>query len=88
MECLVCGQDSVSINNVNKYCWNHYQIYDMLLKLYHDTFESNKTFSWKDYLLKTLEIELPIPGWKQSLTDHEGKPLDMVASVAKAELRL
>ena len=52
MKCLVCGQDSVSINNVNKYCWNHYQIYDMLLKLYHDVFESNQTFSWKELFVK------------------------------------
>jgi hypothetical protein len=87
MECLVKdGKNAVNINGVGKYCYEDYQIYDSLQKLYNEVNKTEGSLSWKDYLTKTLDPNNKEP-WKISLVDATtGRTLDSVAKVAKAEL--
>ena len=41
MKCIVNdGKDAVTTNDVDRYCYEHYQIYDSLLKLYQQVVKS------------------------------------------------
>jgi len=89
MKCTVNdGKDAVTMDNVDRYCYEHYQIYDSLRKLYQEVVGSNGSLSWEDYLTKVLDAQFSAP-WKTSLIDAStGKTLDIVASVGRAELDL
>ena len=91
MKCAVNdGRDSVNINNINRYCNEHYQIYDMLAKLYRAVSGSgsNGSISWREYLTRVLDNDFNAP-WKISLIDaSNGGTLDPVANVAAAELKM
>jgi hypothetical protein len=84
MKCAVNdGREAVAINNIDRYCNEHYQIYDMLKRLYPEDF-----MSWREYLSKVLDTNYNAP-WKISLIDtSNGTPLDIVARVARAELKM
>lgn len=83
MKCAVNdGREAVAINNIDRYCNEHYQIYDMLKRLYPGDF-----MPWQEYLSKVLDTNYNAP-WKISLIDaSNGSTLDIVASVARAELK-
>jgi hypothetical protein len=87
MECLVKdGKDSITLNNTSKYCYEHYQIYDSLTKLYAEVSKSHTSLSWNDFLAKVLDADYK-QGWKTPLVDSStGKTLETFANVAKAEL--
>jgi hypothetical protein len=87
MKCIVNdGRDAVSINYNNKFCYEHYQIYDTLQKLYLEVVKSNGSLSWNNYLTRVLDPQFIVP-WKSSLIDNNsGKTLDTVSSVVRAEL--
>jgi hypothetical protein len=86
MKCLVCGKDIVPMNNINKYCWEHYQIYDNLMKLYQQVFKAYGSLAWTDYLTKILDDNNK-ENWKSSLLDPSNKKtLSIVTSVARAEM--
>jgi hypothetical protein len=84
MKCAVNdGREAVAINNIDKYCNEHYQIYDTLKRLY-----PGDIMSWREYLSKVLDTNYNAP-WKISLIDaSNGSPLDIVARVARAELKM
>lgn len=87
MECLVKdGRDAITINGFNKYCYEHYQIYDSMQNLFREISKTQSSLSWKDYLKEILDTNNK-ESWKISLVDSTtGKTLDIVASVVKAEL--
>jgi hypothetical protein len=87
MECLVKDRkDAVTINGVSKYCYEHYQIYDSLQKLFKEVFQTDGSLSWKDYLTQILDVNNKAP-WKNSLIDSgSGRTLETVARVSEAEL--
>jgi hypothetical protein len=87
MECLVKdGKDATTINGLDKYCYEHYQIYDSLQKLFKEVSKSEGSLSWRDYLTEILDPNNKEP-WKMSLVDATtARTLDIVTSVAKAEL--
>ncbi|HZA06431.1 MAG TPA: hypothetical protein VE619_01900 [Nitrososphaeraceae archaeon] len=93
MKCIVNdGKDAVNINDINRYCYEHYQIYDTLLKLYHKQvdYSSNRSLSWKDFLANVLDTRFTA-SWKVSITyssSSNGNVLDIIADVAKAELSM
>ena len=59
-----------------------YQVYNMLKRLYPED-----SMSWKEYLNKVLDANFNA-SWKVSLIDaSNGKALDIVANVARAELK-
>jgi hypothetical protein len=60
----------------------HYQVYNMLKRLYPED-----SMSWKEYLNKVLDANFNA-SWKVSLIDaSNGKALDIVANVASTELK-
>jgi hypothetical protein len=86
MKCIVNdGRDAVAMNDVDRYCFEHYQIYDSLQKLYQEVVKSNGPLAWNEYLKKVLDTQFNA-AWKTPLIDASGKTLDIVASVAGAEL--
>ncbi|MGA9845819.1 MAG: hypothetical protein WBQ25_26255 [Nitrososphaeraceae archaeon] len=84
MKCAVNdGKEAVTIDKFDKYCYEHYQVYDMLKRLY-----PGDSMSWKEYLNKVLDANFNT-SWKVSLIDaSNGKILDIVANVARAELKM
>ena len=88
MKCAVKdGKEAVSVNNIDRYCYEHYQVYDSLQKLYQQLSNSNKSISWQEYLTKALDINFTAP-WKISIIDDSnGRVLPSVASVARVELK-
>jgi hypothetical protein len=85
MKCIVNdGRDAVTINDIDRYCYEHYQIYDSLQKLYQEVVKSYGRLTWNDYLKKVLDGQFKAP-WKTSLIDDSGKTLDTIASVGRAE---
>jgi hypothetical protein len=88
MKCVVKdGKEAVSVKNVDRYCYEHYQVYDSLQKLYQQLSNSNKSISWQEYLTKVLDSNFTAP-WKISIIDDSnGMVLPSVASVASAELK-
>ena len=88
MKCVVKdGKDAISLNNINKYCYEHYQVYESLQRLYQQLYSSNKSISWQDYLTKVLDSNFAAP-WKMSIIDgSNGRILPSIASVASIELR-
>ena len=59
-----------------------YQVYNMLKRLYPED-----SMSWKEYLNKVLDANFNA-SWKVSLIDaSNGKALDIVANVARTELK-
>ena len=87
MKCAVDdGKDAVVVNDIHKYCYDHYQIYDSLRKLYTEVSRSNTSLSWNDFLIKVLDVNSK-ESWKTHLVDStNGKPLDTIADLARAEL--
>jgi hypothetical protein len=86
MKCIVNdGRDAVTIIDINRYCYEHYQIYDSLQKLYQQVVKSNGPLTWNDYLKKVLDAQFNAP-WKTSVVDTSGRTLDIVARVGRAEL--
>ena len=83
MKCAVNdGKEAVTIDKFDKYCYEHYQVYDMLKRLY-----PGDSMSWKEYLNKVLDANFNA-SWKVSLIDtNNGKILDIVDNVARAELK-
>jgi hypothetical protein len=85
MKCIVNdGRDAVTINDIDRYCYEHYQIYDSLQKLYQEVVKSYGPLTWNGYLKKVLDDQFKAP-WKTSLIDANGKTLDTIASVGRAE---
>jgi hypothetical protein len=87
MKCIINdGKDAVSINNIIRYCYEHYQIYDSIQSLYKQISSSDKSISWRQFLTKALDTNFNA-SWKISLVDtRTGITLDKVANVARAEL--
>jgi hypothetical protein len=70
------------LDKIDRYCYEHYQVYDMLKRLY-----PGDSMSWREYLNKVLDANFNT-SWKVSLIDaSNGKILDIVAKVARAELK-
>jgi hypothetical protein len=88
MKCVVRdGKEAVSVNNIDRYCYEHYQVYDSLQKLYQQLSNSNKSISWQECLTKVLDTNFTAP-WKISIIDDSnGRILSSVASVASIELK-
>ena len=88
MKCVVNdGKEAITINNIDRYCYEHYQVYDSLQKLYQQFSNSNKSISWQEYLTRVLDTNFTAP-WKISLIDNNnGRVLPSVASVASIELK-
>jgi hypothetical protein len=88
MKCVVKdGKEAVNINNVDRYCYEHYQVYDGLQKLYQQLSNSDKSISWQEYLTKVLNSNFTAP-WKiPMIDDSNGMILPSVASVASIELK-
>jgi hypothetical protein len=84
MKCAVNdGKEAVTIDNIDRYCYEHYQVYNMLKSLY-----PGNSMSWKEYLNKVLDANFNA-SWKVSLIDASNdKVLDIVANVARAELKM
>jgi hypothetical protein len=77
------GKEAVTVDNIDRYCYEHYQVYDMLKRLY-----PGDSMSWKEHLNKVLDTKFNA-SWKVSLIDiSNGKTLDIVAKVARAELKV
>lgn len=80
------GKDTVVINNIDKYCYEHYQIRDSLWKLYQKVLSGYGYLSWHDYLTRVLDTNNK-ENWKAPLIDaSSGKTLDSIASLARKEL--
>jgi hypothetical protein len=88
MKCFVKdGKEAVNINNVDRYCYEHYQVYDSLQKIYQQLSNSNRPISWQEYLTKVLDTNFTVP-WKISLIgENNGMILHSLASVASVELK-
>jgi hypothetical protein len=88
MKCIINdGKDAVSINNIIRYCYEHYQIYDSMQSLYKQASSSDKSISWRQFLTKVLDTNFNA-SWKISLVDTStGITLDKVANIASAELK-
>jgi hypothetical protein len=64
MKCILNdGLEAITINDINRYCYEHYQIYDSLQKLYQQVVNSNGILTWNDYLKKVLDPQFNEP-WK------------------------
>ena len=87
MKCIINeGKDAVSINNITRYCYEHYQIYDSIQSLYKQVSSSDKSISWRKFLTKVLDTNFNA-SWKISFVDTSiGITLDKVADVARDEL--
>ena len=87
MKCVVNdGKDAVTMDNTDKYCYDHNQIYDSLKNLYQEVLKAYGSLSWLDYLTKVLDNDNK-ENWKISLVDASSKKtLPIVADVARVEL--
>ena len=88
MKCVVNdGKEAITINNIDRYCYEHYQVYDSLQKLYQKVSISSGSLPWEQYLTKVLDTNFNA-SWKTSLIDSStGRTLDLVATVARVELK-
>jgi len=87
MKCLVCGKDVVLTNKPMKYCWEHRQIYDNLMKLYQEVSRVYGPLTWTDYLKKVLD-DTNKESWRLPLLDGSSKKtIPIVTSVARAEMK-
>ena len=88
MKCVVNdGKEAITINNIDRYCYEHYQVYDSLQKLYQKVSISSGSLPWEQYLTKVLDTNFNA-SWKTSLIDPStGSTLDLVATVARVELK-
>ena len=88
MKCVVKdGKEAVSVNDIDRYCYEHYQVYESLHRLYQQLCNSNKSISWQEYLTKVLDAKFTTP-WKRSIIDDNNKRiLPSIASVASIELK-
>ena len=88
MKCVVKdGKEAVSVNDIDRYCYEHYQVYESLHRLYQQLYNSNKSISWQEYLTNVLDTNFTAP-WKISIIDDNNKRiLPSVASVVNIELK-
>jgi hypothetical protein len=88
MNCVVNdGKEAITIKNIDRYCYEHYQVYDSLQKLYQQVSISSGPLPWEQYLTKVLDANFNA-SWKTSLIDPStGRMLDLVATVARVELK-
>jgi hypothetical protein len=88
MKCVVNdGKEAITINNIDRYCYEHYQVYDSLQNLYQQVSISSGSLAWEEYLTKVLDTNFNAH-WKTSLTDPStGRTLDLVATIARFELK-
>lgn len=85
MQCLIGDKEALSINRSEKYCQEHYAIYDTLLNVY----ISNFTYlSWKQFLQLIISITLNLYPYAPELTDANGKPIDDAKKIAETELKI
>jgi hypothetical protein len=87
-KCIVNdGKDAITLNNIDRYCYDHYQIFDSLMKLYIEVYTSNASLSLRDYLMKVLDANYK-ESWKTQLvkSNNDGRTLDIISDVARAEL--
>jgi hypothetical protein len=87
MKCVTNdGNEAINMNNIDRYCYEHYQIYDSLLRLYQEVSKSVGSITWTEFLTRVLDPNFKA-SWKTSLIDaNNGETLSVVASVVKAEL--
>jgi hypothetical protein len=87
-KCIVNdGKDAITVNNIDKYCYDHHQIFDSLRKLYTEVSISNASLTFIDYLTKVLDVNYK-ESWKTPLVNStNGRTSDIIADVARAELR-
>jgi plastocyanin len=86
LKCVIDDHaDAFVVNRIDKYCWNHYRIYDTLWKLYKEVFKSYGSLSWGDYLSRIMDNNFKAP-WKTSLSNTDGTKLDAIGRVASHEL--
>jgi hypothetical protein len=60
-KCIVCGQNTSSLTDINSgYCYRHYQIFDSLKNEFAARQDSttNSELSWKDFLLRKKQENL------------------------------
>ena len=88
MKCVANdGKEAITINSIDRYCYEHYQVYDGLQKLYQQVSISSGSLPWEQYLTKVLDTNFNA-SWKTSLIDPTtGRTLDLVATVASVELK-
>jgi hypothetical protein len=79
------GRDAVNMDNSSRYCYEHYQVYDSLQKLYKELSNSDGSISWQEFLTRVLDSNFNA-SWKTSLIEADGRTVSVVADVAKAEL--
>ena len=87
-KCIVNdGKDAITLNNIDRYCYDHYQIFDSLMKLHVEVYTSNASLSLRDYLMKVLDANYK-ESWKTQLvkSNNDGRTLDIISDVARAEL--
>ena len=88
MKCVIDNHtDADVINRIDKYCWDHYRIYDSLWKLYKEVFKSYGPLSWQEYLSRIMDDSLNAP-WKTSLSNSDGTTLDAINKVVLHELEI
>ena len=87
-KCIVNdGKDAIAVNNIDKYCYDHNQIFDSVRKLYTEVSRSDTSLTFTDYLAKVLDVNYK-KSWKTYLVNStNGKALDTISDVARAELR-
>jgi hypothetical protein len=42
------GKEAVNLNGIDRYCYEHYQVYESLHRLYQQLYNSNKLFPGKN----------------------------------------
>jgi hypothetical protein len=85
MQCLVGDKEAVLINRVEKYCQDHYNIYEQLMNVY----ISNFTFmSWRQFMQLIMSMTVNLYPYAPELAEASGKPIDDTIKVAEAEFRI
>jgi len=85
MKCLVGDKEAVLINRVEKYCQEHYKIYETLINLY----ISNFTFmSWRQFMQLRMSMTINLYPYAPELAEASGKPTIDAIKVAEAEFKI
>jgi len=85
MKCLVGDKEAVIINRVEKYCQEHYKIYETLINLY----ISNFTFmSWRQFMQLIMSMTINLYPYAPELAEASGKPTIDAIKVAEAEFKI
>ena len=88
MKCVIGGHtDALDIDTVDRYCWNHYQIFWNLWFSHKDVDAKYGPLSWEEFLTKILDVNYKDP-WKDSILAADSAIQDSILGVASYELSL